>query len=226
MEVSITSEDYSEIIEACHSAVYIAQETYEKVSGGNWLYFAPEYYLTSALFDEIGSIDGILADLEAGVKNTIVNAGAHGQGRLKSSMRPNGQCDLLLWHENLSDEDGEFVPTIPIEVKKDPFDASTYLKDITRLTDMIDRKSDSSSIQAGIFVFYQSASSKKNKSSDVRLKEKRIQKLNRIKEQIDSDKFVVETKTKTFIIDDEDERGTNSWSSSTVFIYLRESEVS
>ncbi len=145
--------NYKEIVDSCHKGIEDAQLNYVRVTGGFCLKEAPEYYVTSSIFDTVGNLDNVYAELESRVSTTITNAEARGRGKLKQNIRPEGRCDIVVWHEDTEDED-KYYPTIPIEVKCDPIDMQKSKDDIVRLAGMLQKNSETSSIQACIFTCY------------------------------------------------------------------------
>lgn len=136
-----------------------AQQTYEQMSGGYWLWQAPEYFITSIIAKNILNIDGAkYITLEHGSSSAIENAGAKGPGRLPKDIREKGKVDILLWW-------GDQTPRAIIEVKNQIYSKDQYEKDIKRIKSFLARNSSESSLQFGVFAFYESAFSSKNKTA-------------------------------------------------------------
>lgn len=127
-----------------------AQREYEKWSGGEWLWCAPEYIATAFVAQEISKLDGAqYVTVEHGAKNAIEDAGARGRGKLHHKIRANGRFDILLWW-------GDETPRAPIEVKCQVTQLTKIKADLQRIEKVIHRSKTDSSIQFGMIVFYSS----------------------------------------------------------------------
>lgn len=140
------------IVETALTGVSKAQKKYVEWSGGQWLWQAPEYILTTYVAEELGKLTGAkYITLENGAKSALTDAGAAGKGRLHSAIRVNGRFDILFWW-------GDDRPRAVIELKNQisNIDAETK-KDLKRISEVLKRKSEDSSFQFGLSVFYTSA---------------------------------------------------------------------
>ncbi len=125
-----------------------AHKDYETWTGGDWLWNAPEYLLTTYVAQSISSTDGTkYISLENNVKSGMEDAGAVGSGRLHSDLRHNGRFDILLWWAG-----GD--PRAAIEVKKQIFGYSNLEKDVKRLKEALRRKKGDSTLQFSMIVYY------------------------------------------------------------------------
>ena len=71
------------VVDATLSGIKKSQQQYEKWSGGDWLWSAPEYLITVNVANKIAEIGGPqYITLENGSKAMIASAGARGKGRL------------------------------------------------------------------------------------------------------------------------------------------------
>lgn len=131
-----------------------AQREYEKWSGGEWLWCAPEYIATVFVAQEIYKLDGSkYVTVEHGANAAIADAGARGRGKLHHKIRANGRFDILLWW---ADE----KPRAPIEVKCQVTRIEKIKADLQRIEKVIHRSKENSSFQFGMMVFYSSCDTK------------------------------------------------------------------
>ena len=152
------------IIKAIISSIEQAQEDYESWSGGDWLWNAPEYLLTTSIAKSIWSIDGSkLITLEHNTKGVMGDAGAITRGRIPKKARPDGRVDIILWRAN-----GE--PRGVIEVKNQVRSYSGISGDVERIDKILHKNHNYSSFQFGCIAFYTSAKTDKNGSALEKLK--------------------------------------------------------
>lgn len=136
-----------------------AQREYEKWSGGDWLWCAPEYIATVFVAQEIAKLDGSkYVTIENGANAAIEDAGARGRGKLHHKIRANGRFDILLWW---ADE----TPRAPIEVKCQVTRIESIKADLQRIEKVVDRSKKDSSFQFGMVVFYSSCKEGKDFSA-------------------------------------------------------------
>ena len=132
------------------NGIVIAHRAYEKWSGGEWLWCAPEYFSTVFVAQEISKLDGSkYVTVEHGANAAIKDAGARGRGKLHHKIRANGFFDILLWW---ADE----TPRAPIEVKCQVKRIEKIKADLQRIGNVINRSKQDSSFQFGMVVFYSS----------------------------------------------------------------------
>jgi hypothetical protein len=147
------------IVDGVLSAYESAQKEYESMSGGWWLWQAPEYFITTHIAHKLQKLDGAkYITLEHGSTNALSVAGAKGRGRLSKHVREKGKVDILLWW-------GSDTPRAIIEVKNQIYSKEQYEKDINRIKAFLKRNNGASSLQFGIFSFYESAEDGKRKSA-------------------------------------------------------------
>ena len=97
------------------SAIENAHQEYLEMSGGSWLWEAPEYFTTTAIAHALFKHEKVsYIELECNVRDTLRDAGATQRGRIPNRLRPAGKFDILLWGNN---DKGELLPVAPIEVK-------------------------------------------------------------------------------------------------------------
>jgi len=158
------------IIDAVIEAYIDAQQEYEEWSGGYWLLEAPEYFITTTIARKLFYIDGPkYITIEHGASSAIDDAGAKGKGRLSAKIREKGKVDILLWW-------GDGSPRAVIEVKNQIFSTNQYKKDIERIVGFLVRNKEESSLQFGLFSFYESATSGSKKLATEKIND-RIEKI-------------------------------------------------
>ena len=139
-----------EIINATLEGFSKAQEIYKDMSGGFWLWQAPEYFITTSVANKIHELPGNkYLTLEYGSSTTIQDAGAKGKGKLPKDIREKGRVDILLWWARGN-------PRAIIEIKNQIYSKCQYEKDIKRIKSLLKHNSHNSSLQFGIFAFYAS----------------------------------------------------------------------
>lgn len=142
-------------IKAIISSIENAQEDYRSWSGGDWLWTAPEYLLTTYIARSIWSIDGSkMVTLEHNTKGVMVDGGAITRGRIPKKARPDGRVDIILWRAN-----GE--PRGVIEVKNQVRAYSVISDDVERIDKILHKNNDISSFQFGCIAFYTSSKTDK-----------------------------------------------------------------
>jgi len=156
----------NKIITACNQGIIQAHNNYKEMSGGSWLWYAPEYFITTFIALEIHKQPGAKRVIvEHGAKQALIDAGAAGKGKFHPNIRSNGRVDILLSWAN-----GK--PRGIIEVKNRIFNKSQYENDIKRIKHILLRKKQENSIQFGIFTFYtvtrDSSQRSADKNSDLR----------------------------------------------------------
>jgi hypothetical protein len=135
-----------EILEACVNGICKSFDKYLEWSGGEWLWHAPEYFLTVNIANELWAIDKTskYITLEDNVRKTLTVADAKIKGKLSKQIRPNGRSDIVLWW-------GNGQPRGIIEVKHAIYNFEALKEDIDRILGIL--KQDSK-IEFGITTFY------------------------------------------------------------------------
>jgi len=165
------------IIEACLDGIEESFSVYEKWSGGEWLWNAPEYLITVKIAEEIAKISQKqLVTLEDNLEYLLDVAGANRKGLISSDIRGNGRSDIVLWW-------GNRTPRAIIEVKNSVYGITKIDKDIRRIKSVLKQEKKYSKIQFGVVAFYVDATSK-NRGSELKL----IDKINKIYGKIKSQK--------------------------------------
>lgn len=142
-------------IQAIISGIENAQVDYSSWSGGDWLWTAPEYLLTTSVAREIMSIEGSkLMTLEHSTKGVMSDAGAVTRGGIPKKTRPDGRVDIILWRAN-----GE--PRGVIEIKNQVRSFSRISDDVERIHKILHKNHNGSSFQFGCVAFYTSAKTDK-----------------------------------------------------------------
>jgi hypothetical protein len=164
------------IINGCNKGIEKAWKSYSDLTGGDDLWYAPEYFITSMIAVELGKIKGSkYVYLEYSAKETLNEAGGVGSGRVRQHIRIHGRVDILFcW--------GKDTPRGIIEVKNRIYNKRQYKQDIERIKSMLKRNSQNSTLQFGIFTFYTSTSTTSKSSAE----EKIYQRLETIKKNASS----------------------------------------
>jgi hypothetical protein len=149
------------VVEACNAGIEKAYYTYLNMTGGHWLWYAPEYFITTMIALELHNVVGSkYITLENSTHDALSYSGAIGKGKLHQEIRANGRVDILLWWGNGS-------PRAIIEVKNRLYNINQYADDIKRIKGMLNRKVADSSLEFGIFSFYtESKNSEKNNAEN------------------------------------------------------------
>ncbi len=178
MSAAISKES---IINAVLSGYVLAQKKYEKMSDGYWLWEAPEYFVTTLIAEKLWNLEGSkYITLEHDATDILEEAGAKGRGKVSNAIRKDGRVDILLWWASKK-------PRVIIEVKN-KHSMVQYSKDIKRIKAFLERKSDESSLQFGVFSFYESATEDNKKDAKQKIID-RIDKVRKKTEKILGDKF-------------------------------------
>ncbi len=178
----------NQIVNATLSGIEISHKKYEIWSGGYWLWEGPEYLITINVAEIIANLSGSkYITLEHSSAQTIEEAGAKRRGRLPRDIRKHGKVDILVWWAN-------DTPRAIIEIKNQIYSKDQYYKDIKRIREFIKLNSTLSSIQFGLFAFYDSAFDGERLSAEEKIEAK----IKRIKENIRAilgDNFQLSVKT-------------------------------
>ena len=135
---------HNKIIEACLDGIEESFHTYKKWSGGEWLWNAPEYFITVKIAEKISNINKRqLITLEDNLEYLLNIAGAYKKTSISLDIRLNGRSDIVLWWE---DE----TPRAITEVKNSVFGITKIAKDIRRIKSVLNQEKKYSKIQFGI----------------------------------------------------------------------------
>lgn len=147
------------VVDICLEGVAWAQNQYSDMSGGDWVCLAPEYFITSSIAQHLHQAEGSkFITIEHSAYDALDYAGAVGKGRLHGDIRSNGRFDLLLWW-------AKGFPRAVIEVKNRVFNKTQYESDLKRITAVLRRKKQESTIEFGAFVFYTATDNSSTKSA-------------------------------------------------------------
>ena len=156
----------NKIIDSIIQGFITAHQSYEEMSGGFWLWNAPEYFITSTVAQNISALSGAkFITLENGSSSAIKDAGARGRGKLPKDIREKGKVDILLWWA------GD-TPRAVIEIKNQIYSKNQYEKDIKRIKSFLNLNTAKSSLQFGVFAFYESASTGSRKTAEEKVNDR------------------------------------------------------
>lgn len=123
-----------------------AQTEYVKWSGGDWIWDAPEYLITTCIAKRLARSNYVT--LESNVTRMLREAGAVHCGAPSKKLRKNGRFDIVLWRKN-------GAPRAAIEVKNRVWRFRQIEGDIERLIELVAKKQiTSSTFQFGAVAFY------------------------------------------------------------------------
>lgn len=184
------------IVGATISGIIESQKEYEEWTGGYWLWEGPEYLITINVARSITDLEGAkYITLENGASRAIEDAGAKGKGRLHRNIRPNGRVDILLWWA-----DG--TPRAIIEIKNQISSKDQYEKDINRIKECLKRNNHKSTLQFGLFCFYESAQNGQRKTAQQKIKDRLRRVKNNAQTLIGTDFNLTLKKSNIYNIDD------------------------
>ena len=187
-----------------------SQKNYVAWSGGFWLWQAPEYLITVTVAKKINEIEGSkYITLEHGSTATLEDAGAKGRGRLPIDIREKGKVDILLWW-------GNDTPRAIIEIKNQISSRIQYEKDFKRIRKLLERNGEESSLQFGIFAFYDSAKNGPQKTAKEKISDK-IDNIYRESKKIMGNNFAI-TLYKTDIVEEVKD---NAWGAACILAKLK-----
>jgi len=136
------------IIESTLDGIDESMEVYQKWSGGEWLWNAPEYLITVKIAEKIANLDGSkYITLEDNVDYILDLSNDKGRAEVSDSARGNGRSDIVLWWANRK-------PRAIIEVKNAVFRLNKIAKDIDRIQEVLKNKKLNTSLQFGIIALY------------------------------------------------------------------------
>jgi len=136
------------ILKACVKGTKKAWKEYYEISGGEWLWTAPEYFITVKIFEELSKLN-LLLELESKVGETISNANMQYPGRYPRALKLNGRFDITLWWKN-------GYPRGVIEVKTMRSNSLNPIKsDLEEITEFLRlARNKDSKVQFGIITVY------------------------------------------------------------------------
>jgi len=136
------------IIQSTLDGIDESMEVYQKWSGGEWLWNAPEYFITVKIAENIAKINGNkYITLEDNVNYILDLSNANNKGQVADTARGNGRSDIVIWWAN-----GK--PRAIIEVKNAVFRLDKITHDIDRIEEVLKSKQFETSLQFGLIAFY------------------------------------------------------------------------
>jgi hypothetical protein len=137
------------IVDSCLDGIKKAFEDYYQITGGKdcgeWLWNAPEYFITVRIFDEIKrKITSSSLTLEDNVDYLLQNAGKR-KGRDPKKLRKSGRVDIAVWNKSCE-------PVGFIEVKHRVYGKSESVSsDLERIVESLNK---AISLEFGALTFY------------------------------------------------------------------------
>ena len=136
------------IIEATLDGIDESMKVYQKWSGGEWLWNAPEYLITVKIAENIANLNGNkYITLEDNVDYILDVSNAKDKGQVSDLARTNGRSDIVLWWAG-------GTPRAIIEVKNAVFRLDKIAQDIDRIQEVLKSKKLDTSLQFGLIAFY------------------------------------------------------------------------
>ena len=148
-----------EVIRNTLAGIAKAHADYERWTGGDWLFYAPEYLLTTYIAQEIATHrdHGYYLSLEHNARHAIREAGGLRAGRPRQDLRLGGRFDILLWW-------AKGTPRAIIEVKKHVSAFEHIEEDVSRICSVLKQKKDiRQGIRQGLVAYYTSHDSDSKK---------------------------------------------------------------
>lgn len=145
-----------EVVNCTLEAITTAHNEYLKWTNGEWLWNAPEYFLTVKIAESIANLEKTkFVTLEDNVDYVLGYANAKGSGKIHPDIRKDGRFDIVLWWAG-------GTPRAVIEVKNGVLIFKKIEDDVKRIKEVLKRKSENSKFQFGIIAFYISQQYKKS----------------------------------------------------------------
>ncbi len=189
------------IIESTLDGIDESMKIYQKWSGGEWLWNAPEYLITVKVAENIANINGSkYITLEDNVDYILDLSNDKDKGQVSELARANGRSDIVLWWAS-------GTPRAIIEVKNAVFRLDKIAQDIDRIQEVLKNEQLDTSLQFGLIAFYIDRGYKTGNAKENI--QKRIYKIhNEIKEQYPDMSCELSFRKKEIIKSDND-----AWSS-------------
>lgn len=151
-----------QILEKSIIGVKNAWKEYYKASGGEWLWNAPEYYVTVKVFESLAKLGTLMVTLEDRVKDIIDYSNSYYPGRYSKGLRTNGKSDIIVgWNS------GDPRGVIEVKVVRNG-DLKPIKQDISRIAELLKLrdKSETSTLQFGIILAYTDYGDEQGKAKD------------------------------------------------------------
>ncbi|AUX92175.1 hypothetical protein [Mixta gaviniae] len=189
------------------SGIENAQADYARMSGGEWVWAASEYMVTTYVARALSEMEGAkFVTIESNGLTTMDYACAPTPGPKPRKARLRGRFDILLWW-------GNSKPRAVIEIKNQPGGPSGWYKDIERITSVLNMGNGESSIEFGAFAYYYSAPVGVRMSAEQRVAGKFESIENYVRDRI-GDKFQVQQVTSDIY----DEGDDGAWGAACLII--------
>lgn len=155
---------------AVRDGIVNSQNAYERLSGGEWAWMAPEYWITTEVARRLGDVDPdrFNVTIESKVRDVLGLAGGIRQGRPSFASRIDGRFDAVVWNE-------EGCPIGVVEVKRQT-SVESVRWDALRISEVLKMRAETSTISFGVIGYYFSSRPVANRSADENVAD-RIEKL-------------------------------------------------
>lgn len=194
----------SEIIKSTLDGIDESMNIYQTWSDGEWLWNAPEYFITVKIAENISKIYGTkYITLEDNVETTLNLAKA--KGSTSDVSRKNGRFDIVVWGK-------KGRPRAIVEVKRNVYRAGKIEEDIERIQEVLKRKKSTSTIEFGLIAFYTNRGYKK-KNAKQNVENKMDKMLKEIQEKYTDINFEMFFRGNEIIEDD-----TDAWASVVILM--------
>ena len=146
--------------EAVRDGIVNSQNSYERLSGGEWAWMAPEYWITTEVARRLGEVDPeqFNVTLESKVRDVLGFAGGIRRGRPSYASRIGGRFDAVVWN-------GEGFSVGIVEIKRQTSIESVRW-DALRIAEVLKMRGEESTILFGVIGYYFSSRPVKNCSAD------------------------------------------------------------
>ena len=136
------------VVQSTLKGIIKSHKEYMKWSDGEWLWNAPEYFITVKIAEKIAKLEkSKFITMEDNVHYILEHANAKGSGKVHSDIRKDGRFDIVLWSAG-------GTPRAVIEVKNGVNSYNKIESDIARIKEVLKRKQKDSKIQFGLIAFY------------------------------------------------------------------------
>ena len=142
-----------------------AWKNYYEFSGGDWLLEAPEYYLTSKVFDSLGKL--VIVELEPKIKDTFDNSGGKKTGKPPKNLNLRGRFDISIWWKRGYPRGVLEVKKLPNPSQKQNITYTGVQNDLKEVVHTLRHVNNNSTIQFGGCIIYTEATNGSKSSEEI-----------------------------------------------------------